>query len=431
MLDRPRVSAAARRDDFRVTHYSVQGNHLHLIVEADDKEALSRGMQGLTIRIARAINRLAKRSGRVFADRFWSRVLATPCEVRHAIAYVLGNAPRRTDGALEHPAAGRPVRRRAGAGPPGTAGAADVAAARGLDARRAGTGRACVDPRTGRQHPRPEPRDVLFCRRMRIGGYVIHGNNADTLPRCLDALLAVCDEVVAVDSCSTDGSAEIVRSRGVRHVVVPWQGYGFARAAAAAELQRCDWIFFLDSDEWLAPGAAEAFARWRASNPRRPHYRLVRRDWAELPGRSFVYRSERHVRLVRREAATWTADMVVHEALPRRACGAMEAVIEHRFATSVEQLEAKQDRYALLWALRANAAGKRPKSTLLQRPAHVFRDCFLKGGFFRGGADALRLGWGVSRYHARKHQLLREVQQGRHADEVRAFAEGRWADLFR
>ena len=84
--------AAARRDDFRVPHYSVQGNHLHLIVEADDREALSRGMQGLTIRIAKALNRLAKRSGRVFADRFWSRVLATPREVRHAIAYVLGNA---------------------------------------------------------------------------------------------------------------------------------------------------------------------------------------------------------------------------------------------------------------------------------------------------------------------------------------------------
>ncbi len=83
--------AAAQRDDFRVTHYSVQGNHMHLIVEADDRTALSRGMQGLTIRIAKALNRLANRTGKVFADRFWSRVLATPREVRNAIAYVLGN----------------------------------------------------------------------------------------------------------------------------------------------------------------------------------------------------------------------------------------------------------------------------------------------------------------------------------------------------
>jgi putative transposase len=83
--------AAAARDDFRVTHYSVQGNHMHLIVEADDRSALSRGMQGLTIRVAKAINRLAKRSGKVFADRFWSRVLGSPREVRNAIKYVLGN----------------------------------------------------------------------------------------------------------------------------------------------------------------------------------------------------------------------------------------------------------------------------------------------------------------------------------------------------
>lgn len=266
---------------------------------------------------------------------------------------------------------------------------------------------------------------------MRIGGFVIHGNNADTLARCLESLHAVCDEVVAIDSCSTDGSAEISRGSGARHVVVPWQGYGFARAAGAAELQHCDWIFFLDSDEWLGEGAAEAFARWRASNPTLPHYRLQRRDWAELPGHRFVYRSERHVRLVKREAATWTPQMVVHEALPRRESGFMDAVIEHRFATSVEELVSKQDRYALLWAVRANAEGKRPKSTLLQRPAHVARDCLLKGGLFRGGVDALRLGWGVSRYHKRKHELLREVQQGLHPHAVQAFAEGRFADLFR
>ena len=66
-------------------------------MEADVREALSRGMQGLTIRIARTINRQAKRSGRVFADRFWSRLLETPREVRHAIAYVLGNSRKHAE----------------------------------------------------------------------------------------------------------------------------------------------------------------------------------------------------------------------------------------------------------------------------------------------------------------------------------------------
>ncbi|HEY6912675.1 MAG TPA: transposase [Myxococcales bacterium] len=71
--------------------FSVQGNHVHLIVEADNDQALSRGMQGLAIRIARALNRMMRRKGRVLADHFFSRILKTPTEVVNAIRYVLGN----------------------------------------------------------------------------------------------------------------------------------------------------------------------------------------------------------------------------------------------------------------------------------------------------------------------------------------------------
>ena len=83
---------AAREGLLRIVHFSVQHDHVHLIVEAEDKSALSRGMQGLAVRIARALNKAMKRSGRVFADRHHSRVLGTPRQVRNALAYVLGNA---------------------------------------------------------------------------------------------------------------------------------------------------------------------------------------------------------------------------------------------------------------------------------------------------------------------------------------------------
>ena len=78
-------------DAFRLVHYSVQGNHLHLIVEAQDKLALSRGMQGLAVRVARAVNRAAGRTGRVFGDHYFARPLRTPAEVRRAVRYVLDN----------------------------------------------------------------------------------------------------------------------------------------------------------------------------------------------------------------------------------------------------------------------------------------------------------------------------------------------------
>src|SRR4029453_13187693 len=76
----------------RVVHYSIMPNHLHLLWEARDREALSRGVQGLATRMARAVNRVAERTGRVFGDRYHARILKTPREVRRALAYVLNNA---------------------------------------------------------------------------------------------------------------------------------------------------------------------------------------------------------------------------------------------------------------------------------------------------------------------------------------------------
>ena len=95
---RARIAAANRasdaRDAFRVVHFSVQDDHLHLLVEADDATALARGMQGFAIRCARAINGTLAVRGPVWGDRFHSRELATPRAVRNAIVYVLMNAKK-------------------------------------------------------------------------------------------------------------------------------------------------------------------------------------------------------------------------------------------------------------------------------------------------------------------------------------------------
>jgi REP element-mobilizing transposase RayT len=90
---------AASRGDFRLVHFSVQDNHLHLIVEAADREALSRGMQGLAIRCARAINRALGRRGRVWGERYHARPLRSPGEVRRGLVYVLQNWHKAVTGA--------------------------------------------------------------------------------------------------------------------------------------------------------------------------------------------------------------------------------------------------------------------------------------------------------------------------------------------
>jgi len=86
--------ACCVRDGFRITDWTIQGNHLHLIVEADSNAQLARGMQAFSIRVARGLNRLAGRKGAVFTERYHIHVLTTPAEVRNARAYVLNNFRR-------------------------------------------------------------------------------------------------------------------------------------------------------------------------------------------------------------------------------------------------------------------------------------------------------------------------------------------------
>ncbi len=82
---------ACERGDFRVVHYSLQRDHVHLLVEAAGKDALGRGMKSIGARLARAVNRAFGRSGPVLDGRYHMRILRTPREVRNALAYVLLN----------------------------------------------------------------------------------------------------------------------------------------------------------------------------------------------------------------------------------------------------------------------------------------------------------------------------------------------------
>jgi REP element-mobilizing transposase RayT len=82
---------ACERGDFRVVHFSIQRDHLHLVVEAAGRRALGHGMKSVCARVARAVHRVFRRRGAVLLGRYHVRALRTPREVRHALAYVLLN----------------------------------------------------------------------------------------------------------------------------------------------------------------------------------------------------------------------------------------------------------------------------------------------------------------------------------------------------
>jgi len=90
---------AANHDDARIVHLSIQRTHVHLLVEAQSRRALAKLMQGFQISAAKNINRAyssarkleQRRRGKVFTDRYFSTVIETPRQARHALSYVLNN----------------------------------------------------------------------------------------------------------------------------------------------------------------------------------------------------------------------------------------------------------------------------------------------------------------------------------------------------
>lgn len=95
---REALVAGKEKNGFRMVHFTVQGNHLHFVCEAGDRQGLARGMQGLAIRIARRVNRRTERKGKLFAERYHARILRTPTEVRNALVYVINNSRRHRPG---------------------------------------------------------------------------------------------------------------------------------------------------------------------------------------------------------------------------------------------------------------------------------------------------------------------------------------------
>jgi putative transposase len=96
---RKAMVATFKRDNFRIVHVSIQGTHVHLLIEATDRLALARGMQAFQISAAKHLNaaitkRLSlrkRRRGAVFTDRYHATIIRTPRHARHELAYVLNN----------------------------------------------------------------------------------------------------------------------------------------------------------------------------------------------------------------------------------------------------------------------------------------------------------------------------------------------------
>ena len=89
---RQAFAAARNRHGMRIVHYAVLTNHIHVIVEAENRDAVANGMNGLQVRLIKRLNKLWQRRGTIFVDRYHDKVITTPRQMRNALCYVLQNA---------------------------------------------------------------------------------------------------------------------------------------------------------------------------------------------------------------------------------------------------------------------------------------------------------------------------------------------------
>jgi glycosyltransferase involved in cell wall biosynthesis len=218
---------------------------------------------------------------------------------------------------------------------------------------------------------------------------VITLNEASNIARALESVTWA-DEVVVVDSGSTDGTVDIARRHATRVEVLDWPGYG-AQKNRAADLASNDWILSLDADECVTTELA-AEIREVLKNPAEGGYRIPRVTW--YLGRwirSTDWYPDPQLRLYDRRTARWNLRNVHESVVPPQPPGRLTHEIQHYAYRDVSHHLATIDRYTTLAAEQWAAEGRRTTAwATVLHPAFAFlRNYVLRGGFRDGGAGLL------------------------------------------
>jgi glycosyltransferase involved in cell wall biosynthesis len=205
---------------------------------------------------------------------------------------------------------------------------------------------------------------------MTLSAIVIARDNERTIRRCVESL-AFCDEIVVVDSGSSDATPEICRSLGARvHVTDDWPGHG-PQKNRALDLATGDWVLSVDSDEWVTTELRDEIAAVLRSPGERRGYAMPRCS-------SFCGREMKHsgwwpdyvVRLFRRDSGRFTDDHTHERLVVHGSIGRMKAPLMHEAIVDLDQMLRKMNAYSTA-------------------SAHMKRDAGGRGGVLRGIAHGL------------------------------------------
>jgi len=232
---------------------------------------------------------------------------------------------------------------------------------------------------------------------------IITHNEAANIARALRSL-ACADEVVVVDSASTDDTREIAAGLGARVIIHPWEGFATQKNFASAQAQH-EWILSLDADEELDAQAQASVRHWKESNPAAVGYRFARR--AQYLGRWIVHSGwypDYKLRLFDRRRARWQGAYVHESVIANGPVETLGGEILHYTCASLEEHHQRIEFYTDLAAKemfdRGESAGW--LSRLFAPLCAFFHAYFLKLGVL-DGHQGLLIALMAARYVRRKH----------------------------
>jgi glycosyltransferase involved in cell wall biosynthesis len=251
---------------------------------------------------------------------------------------------------------------------------------------------------------------------MKITATIITFNEAENIRAACESV-AWADEILVVDSESTDSTRKIASECGARIVINPWPGFS-AQKQLAVESATYDWIFSLDADERISGELQSSIAALR--NQDEPAlldgYRVARRAfylgrWIRGGG----WYPDYQLRLFRRSRGHW-GERLIHESVSMDEGARVGTIpgdlLHYSMRDPRHHRQMIEDRYAPLGAQQMMRDGKRT-STLraaVAGPAAFLRSFLLKGGW-RDGRAGLTIASFAWRHAALKHSILSDLQK--------------------
>ena len=246
--------------------------------------------------------------------------------------------------------------------------------------------------------------------RAPLSAILITRNAASVLEACLDSL-AFADEVVIVDSSSTDGTADIASRKGARVVQKEWLGFGRQKQFAVEQASH-DWVLCLDADERVSPELARSIERALAA-PVSPVYRMARRN--RFLGRWLAHGEgypDWSPRLFNRMNARWSDDLVHEKVLFAVTPGTLQGDLMHDSFDDLPAYLERQNRYTTLAARQAFEQGRSANVLLLlfSPVVRFIKFYIMRLGFLDGLPGLLHISIGCMNSYV-KYMKLIELRQ--------------------